>query len=232
MKLTRVAPHIYRLGVPTSGVFLLLDQRITIVDTGPRWSRGSILRAIKELGRDPSEVDRIVLTHAHFDHAGSLAAFGADGVLERHAHPIAAEVVRGNRPAQTTYWRPATWLYHHAFAWLLQPRSDIDSDLEGGDVLPVLGGLRAIHTPGHTDGHLSLLLEEHGVLLSGDALQVRRGRLVPPLIFSDARDAGRSIARLATFEFETLAPSHFEVQRDEVRARVAGLAASMAARER
>lgn len=228
MKLTQVAPHVFQLAVPTSSVFLLLDERITIVDTGPRWQRGRIRRAISELGRDPSEVERIVLTHAHFDHVGSLAAFKDDG-HRRHAHPVAAEVVRGDRQAQTVGWRPLAWLYHHAVAWLLQPRAEIDAALEDGDVLPVLGGLRVIHTPGHTDGHVSLLLEDQGVLLAGDVLQVRRGELVPPLIFGDRADAVRSLARLATFEFETLAPSHFAVERDQVRARVAELATSMGA---
>lgn len=228
MKLTEVAPHVFQLAVPTSSVFLLLDERITIVDTGPRWQRGRIHRAISELGRDPSEVERIVLTHAHFDHVGSLAAFKDDG-HQRHAHPVAAEVIRGDRRAQTVGWRPLAWFYHHAVAWLLQPRAEIDSPLADGDVLPILGGLRVIHTPGHTDGHVSLLLEELGVLLAGDVLQVRRGELTPPLIFADAADAARSLARLATFEFETLAPSHFAVERDEVRARVAELATSMGA---
>jgi glyoxylase-like metal-dependent hydrolase (beta-lactamase superfamily II) len=228
MKLTEVAPHVFQLAVPTSSVFLLLDERITIVDTGPRWQRGRIRRAISELGRDPSEVDRIVLTHAHFDHVGSLSAFANDG-HHRHAHRIAGEVIRGERPAQTVGWRPLAWFYHHAVAWLLQPRANIDSPLEDGDVLPVLGGLRVIYTPGHTDGHVSLLLEEQGVLLAGDALQVRRGEFAPPLIFADASDAARSLARLATFDFETLAPSHFSVERDEVRARIAELANTMGA---
>lgn len=228
MKLTEVAPHVFRLSVPTSSVFLLLDERITIVDTGPRWQRGRIRRAIRELGRDPSEVDRIVLTHAHFDHVGSLAAFSGDG-HQRHAHRVAAEVVRGDRRAQTVGWRPLAWFYHHAVAWLLQPRAEIDSPLADGDVLPVLGGLRVIHTPGHTDGHISLLLEEQGTLLAGDVLQVRRGQLAPPLIFADADDAARSLAHLATFEFETLAPSHFAVVRDDVRVRVAELANAMGA---
>jgi glyoxylase-like metal-dependent hydrolase (beta-lactamase superfamily II) len=39
-----------------------------------------------------------------------------------------------------------------------------------GDVLEVPGGLRAVHTPGHTGGHCSLLAEGAGVLFAGDAL--------------------------------------------------------------
>jgi glyoxylase-like metal-dependent hydrolase (beta-lactamase superfamily II) len=231
MDLTEIAPHIYRLGVPTSGVFLLLDERITIVDTGPRWGRKRILKAIRELGRDPAEIERIVLTHAHFDHIGSLAAFRDHEAPERHAHPVAAKALRRERKSQATPWPWVTWIYHYTLGRLLEPRSDADYHLEEGDVLPVLGGMRTIHTPGHTDGHLSLLLEEHGVLLSGDALQVRGDQLTAPLVFGDRVEARRSVARLAGFEFETLAPSHFDVQRDEVRARVTELAASMAAGE-
>ena len=229
MDLTEIAPRVHRLGVPTSGVFLLLDAGITIVDTGPRWSRGRILRAIQELGRDPSDVDRIVLTHAHFDHVGSLASFDGHGHLRRHAHRTEAAVIRGERPVTMMDPAVVTTLYHRLLSRFVQPRSESDAHLEDGDVLPVLGGMRVVSAPGHTDGHVALLIEELGVLLSADALQVRRGELTPPLIFGDRGEAAASLERLAGLDFEVLAPSHFAPMRDEARARLAALAASFRA---
>jgi glyoxylase-like metal-dependent hydrolase (beta-lactamase superfamily II) len=228
MDLTEVVPHVYRLRLRMSGLFLLLDERVTIIDTGPRWSRGRIVAALRDLGRDPSEVERVVITHGHFDHYGSLQAIGKREAPERMAHPRDAEVVRGERRSQI---RPALFsaVYHLLLGHLLEPSSAIDTHIEDGDVIPVLGGLRVVHTPGHTDGHVSLLLEEYGLLLSADALQVnRRGELTPPLIFGERADAVRSLAKLAALDFEVLAPSHFAVQRDGARERVQELAMSVA----
>jgi glyoxylase-like metal-dependent hydrolase (beta-lactamase superfamily II) len=60
-------------------------------------------------------------------------------------------------------------------------------------------GLRVLQTPGHTPGHISLVTEDSGVLLVGDAFGSQDGRLVrPPARFTaDAAEAERSLRRIA-----------------------------------
>ena len=38
----------------------------------------------------------------------------------------------------------------------------IGTRVADNDVLPIAGGLRVIHTPGHSAGHMALLLEQEG----------------------------------------------------------------------
>ena len=60
-------------------------------------------------------------------------------------------------------------------------------------------GFTVIHTPGHTPGHISLLHRDKRVLIVGDALNNRGGKLQlpPPLFTPDMKNAERSVWKLA-----------------------------------
>ncbi len=57
--------------------------------------------------------------------------------------------------------------------------TDIDAQLQGGEEFPILGGLRVIHTPGHTPGSICLFAPQYRLLLVGDALNYRNQNLIP-----------------------------------------------------
>ena len=116
--------------------------------------RGSLPRlhaAIEALGRSPAEITRFVVTHGHPDHAG-----GADGA------PILMHPADRERTVQLN----AGTIARRLAVRRLGPTTD----LIDGQVLPVLGGLRVVHTPGHTPGSVCLYAERDGLLFSGDAL--------------------------------------------------------------
>lgn len=74
----------------------------------------------------------------------------------------------------------------------------------------VIRGLRLVSTPGHTAGHLSLLLSDDGVLLIGDLIGSSDGQLVraPAPFTADAAEAERSLHKASQLEFADLLPSH------------------------
>ncbi len=79
--------------------------------------------------------------------------------------------------------------------------------MQDGEALP-LAGLIAVHTPGHTAGHLALLLpRDGGVLFAGDAA-TNFGRLGVGPIYEDVAEGGRSLEKLAALEFDTALFSH------------------------
>lgn len=196
--------------MPVSSVFLLLDRRVTIVDAGLPGSTSRILQALRAAGRDPDDVEQILITHYHPDHLGGLAGLLKFVPARVGVHAIEAPSVRGAAPIPAPLRSPALAArLAPAMRWV--PRARVDTILQDGDELPVLGGLRVVHTPGHTPGHIALHLPEQGVLISGDALQRRPRGLIPPVRFVswDWLAALRSIERLATLEFDVLALSHF-----------------------
>ncbi len=67
---------------------------------------------------------------------------------------------------------------------------------------------RALHTPGHTAGHLALLLpRDGGVLFAGDAA-TNFARLGAGPVYEDVDEGGNSLRRLAELPFETALFSH------------------------
>ena len=56
----------------------------------------------------------------------------------------------------------------------------VTNTVEDGDVLPLRGGITVIHTPGHTEGHICLYMNESGLLVAGDELDLVDGGIVWP----------------------------------------------------
>lgn len=204
---------------------LLVDKRITIVDTGARGSAGRVLAYIVGLGRRLDEVERIVLTHAHPDHSGSLAEIYRATGAPVCVHASEAGWVAGEVPA------PAL-VAHPLLDQVLRPVTrtqpvPVTGELDDGDVLPILGGARVLHVPGHTRGSIALHVVGRRTLIVGDALQVRWGRLTTPsrLFTEDMAAAKRSIRRLAEIDVETLVFSHYRPRHGSMQRELAELAA-------
>lgn len=163
-----------------ANVYVLVDDDgLTLIDTGLPYSQRRILRYLEQLGYAPEQVRRILVTHADRDHVGSLAALqvctGAR-VLAGRLEGEALAAGRETRRLRLTPWQQRVFrLMRPLFATLHPGRAD--EVIEDGQLLPILGGLRVLATPGHTPGHLSFFAEQYGVLFAGDSLRVVGGRL-------------------------------------------------------
>lgn len=209
----QVASGVYQLGLGGVNVFFIEDDggALWLVDTGTDPTAERIGGGIRALGRAPKELRGVVVTHLHRDHAGGLAA------VKRHtgaevwmAAPDAAAVREGVtfRPLEPGPGLTRSLL---ARAMARAPRRRMEAvavehDVADGDLLPF--GATAVFTPGHTAGHLALLLpRDGGVLFTGDAATnwLRLG--VGP-IYEDVGEGMRSLRRLAELRFETALFSH------------------------
>jgi hydroxyacylglutathione hydrolase len=105
------------------------------------------------------EISRILITHAHIDHVGAVAA-----LVEEYACPVLmhaeAEPMLAQLPAQAMMM---------GLRFGKVPK--VDGHIEDGEVIQV-GGLElaSLYTPGHAPGHLAFYIESEGLVLSGDAL--------------------------------------------------------------
>lgn len=179
------------------------DDGVTLIDTSIAPSGGRILSQLNEAGYQSSDVRRILITHAHPDHVGGLAAVqsatGADiyaSLLERPVIQDGAPIPRSERSKSgligafmTRSARPM----HVPVAHLLAD----------GQILPeVLGGLRVVATPGHAPGHLAFWEPERGIAFVGDTLFHLRGKLSLPfaVLTYDVEENKRSIARIVALE--------------------------------
>ena len=105
-----LAPGVHVLGGSKGGhvrAFLFeTNGELTLVDTLFENDGRGVLDAIRKLGRSPGDLKRIVLTHAHRSHLGGLAALKRETGATVLAHEWEADIVSGDRPAQSVGLKP------------------------------------------------------------------------------------------------------------------------------
>ncbi len=153
--------------------FYLIDEPdgLTLIDTGLARHFKVTMQTIKRLDRSPVDLKRIILTHSDGDHIGALADLKAICGARAYASPIEAQAIEQARPSRELKLQGLkAQLFKLAQPLFKTIPAHIDELLEDGQVLPVLGGLRVINTPGHTPGHISLYAPAVQLLFCGDAL--------------------------------------------------------------
>ena len=185
---------------------------LVLIDAGFPGKAGLVFDGIRNIGRRPSEVRHIVLTHAHFDHIGGLAEIvkvtGAQTWMHHVDAPI-AEAGRGFRPLKRASEPVPRLLY----AMFYKPRdaidpARIDHRVMDGDVIPLAGGLRVIGVPGHSAGQMALLWEGHRVLFAADACINMFRFLNSPLGWEDEKIGKQSQRTLGEYDYDLACFGH------------------------
>lgn len=179
---------------------VVTDDGLVLVDTGLPGRAPRIERALHGIRRGLGEVRTVLVTHHHPDHTGSLAEVKRRSGARLIAHAADAPHITGAFPAA-----PPAGVLGKLVSRLIGPVEPTKLDRLVGDGAEPLPGFTALHTPGHTRGHLSFLLDrDGGVLFAGDAAGSRGGRVTgpPAPVTADPAEARTSLARLAGMEFE------------------------------
>jgi glyoxylase-like metal-dependent hydrolase (beta-lactamase superfamily II) len=211
VEVTRLGPHLHLIKPVFGQVYLWQDgTQLTMVDTGIPGSQDDLASAFAELGFRRGDLRRVVLTHAHEDHAGAVAALRRWGDVEVLAHRQDAGVVRGERrrpdPVLTAAERP---LYEQiATAIPSIPPCPVDTELADGDDVEFGGGARVIATPGHTDGSIAVWLPSAGVLFTGDVVANGSSGLMLGPFNTDREQSRKSVVRLARVPAQTVCFGH------------------------
>jgi glyoxylase-like metal-dependent hydrolase (beta-lactamase superfamily II) len=194
-----------------SNVYLVeASDELTLVDAGYKGKESLIINRVRSLGYSPSRISAIVITHHHPDHTGGLAGLVEITKARVIAHAADAPYVDGRLP-QPGPSRP-DWLRRasHPFNHLLATRPvNVDIEVGDGDELPLAGGMRILHTPGHTPGSICVFLRRGGVVFTGDLLAQRFGLKWPSIPFTaDVAQLKHSLTKLAGHEFESACFGH------------------------
>ncbi|TFH09026.1 MAG: MBL fold metallo-hydrolase [Candidatus Atribacteria bacterium] len=216
----RIAEGVYLLeGLRGCNTYLLVSgSSLALVDAGLGKDVDQIISQIEEAGFDPFALETIVVTHAHPDHIGGLAGLARRLHADILAHRLEAPIIEGRAqlPARTALQKAMNWLGRRN-PQVVAGKLDVARRLEDGDMVDALGGLRVLHTPGHTPGCLCLLQEEKGALFCGDLLfngnplTGRGGLRYAPRAFSvDPDEVSRSAQSLSSLTIHALCMGHGE----------------------
>lgn len=203
-----IIPGIHQVDGVNGNCYVIARDGLTVIDTGLPGSSPKILSCIRdELRRQPSEIRTIVLTHCHIDHTGNVTALKtASGGAKVAMHEADAVYCSGKIPVPRP--KGARGFLLRFLGMFMKP--DVfpaDILLKDGDRID---RLLCIHIPGHTPGSIGLLDEGAKVFFSGDILRLD-GRTIegPPAQFTvDMDQAGRSIQKIASLEFECMLSGH------------------------
>ena len=234
MAAEEIVSGVYAIGMGYVNAFLIAgDDGLTLVDSGLPRKKDSILSAVAGAGRQPADLKHILITHHHIDHMGSLGDLMEATGAKSYVHPLDSPIVRGDRPQPGP--NPASLLGKFAGPLLARfgpapTTAPVDIEVADGEELAIAGGIRALHTPGHTPGHLAFLLaRDGGVLFAGDAAaNVFRLGLPIGMFTADRQQAKESVRKLAALEFEVACFGHGRVLKGEANLRFRRLAEKLA----
>jgi glyoxylase-like metal-dependent hydrolase (beta-lactamase superfamily II) len=190
---------------------LIEDERLVVIDAAMPGRAGALWRHLDSLGYPPEAVDEIWLTHADVDHMGSVAALKERSGAKVIAHQADVPLVEGQADREVgqvrlagTYQSLFNWAIHRLFRY--QPAT-VDQAVEDEDDL---GGWRVVHAPGHTPGSVCFYNPERRIIIVGDALNYKLGRLgAPPRLFTpDMVQAHASVHKIAALDFEVCCFGH------------------------
>lgn len=182
------------------------DGTRTLLDCGGRGDALVLGRALEWLGVSPEQVDAIVLTHLHFDHAGGISLYPSAEII------VSEDEIEHARRSREDPWRDPALAPGIAEALEIRKARFV----RDGDMI---GRLSVVALPGHTPGSIGLV-DPEGVLFAGDAVKnIEEMSIGAPRAALDMRQAIESIARIRQASFGAVIPGHdrpFTVAADTV----------------
>jgi glyoxylase-like metal-dependent hydrolase (beta-lactamase superfamily II) len=188
-----------------SYLYISDNNEISIIDSGMPGNAFKILSQISEIGISLERIKYIILTHADIDHRGSVADLKNATRAQVAIHEKEVPYLLGEKKKKR---KGILGLIFGILSKIMkaQPISP-DIILKEGDLI---GGLKVIHCPGHTEGSISLYNEE-SVLFSGDAIITDKYSNIKGFskVFTpDTVEATNTIKKIKRLKFKVLLPGH------------------------
>ncbi len=210
-----ISIHPLKLGITTC--YLIQGESAILIDSSDPYQVKPFQKALAGIPVNPGDISLILLTHGHFDHTGSArdiqALTGAKLALHR-ADQALVESAKMVFPKAVTTWGAIMGILFRPILPVLFRYSPTPIDLVIGDEGLPLGDYgipgRVIHTPGHTDGSMSVLLDTGEAFVGCMAHNGFPFRLSPglPILADDIETLKKSWNMLLDLNVHTIYPAH------------------------
>ena len=182
------------------------QQNLALIDTGTPGNEQKVLACLTSMGRKPCDISYIILTHPDADHSGSAARLKSITGAKLAIGEFDGPRLSGEKKLKEAsgFGRVMIGL----FGGLMKvERVKPDIELKDG---ATVGPLTIVHTPGHTDGSISVYKPSEAIFV-GDLLRTDGSgklKLASANMSRDMDEVRRSVERISKLEFSMLLPGH------------------------
>ncbi len=210
-----MAFRFHRIPIGICNCFLLHGERTILVDAGAMGGVPSFVKSMKKLNVDPKQIDLILLTHGHWDHITCLNEIREMTGAKVAVHQKDQYMVETGEPpfpaGITPYGRMMAWgakmiLHPHL------PKIKVDMVLNDEGMSLNEYGIpgKVIYTPGHSQGHCSILLDSGDAIVGDMAMNDWYLRLTPglPILADDINQVVESWKKILPMGIKRVYPAH------------------------
>jgi hydroxyacylglutathione hydrolase len=202
----KIAENLYVVRDSHVNLYVYVKNGVVVcVDAG--FGGTDLVRGFEKIAVSPASVGHLFLTHSDRDHVGGISLFvNAKVYMSKDEE----QMINGKTPRMM-------WSYNKL------PASQHYTLLSDGDAVNAGGiNVRALETPGHTNGSMSYLIDE-SLLFTGDTLMLKEGKVVPTLRLMNMNTARqeesiRKLAKLKGVAFLCTAHSGYTADFDKAMA--------------
>jgi glyoxylase-like metal-dependent hydrolase (beta-lactamase superfamily II) len=196
-------------------------ETAVLIDTGMPGNVERLVEAIERTGMSMKHLQSVILTHQDLDHIGCAPDLveASGNRIQVLAHAEDVPYIEGRLPLIKTTPKAMEPMLQKLPDSVRQdalrllenpPKVKVDRTVEDGERLTMYGGVRIIHTPGHSAGHICLYLEQSKTLVAADALMIVHGKLHGPVPQTslDIEQAFGSLKKLLELDIERIICYH------------------------
>lgn len=196
-------------------ILLWDDEMAVLIDTGFPGQFEDIQVEMERVGVSVDKLKVVILTHQDIDHIGSLPNVLENGVsdIKVYAHELDKSYIEGDLPLLKDVHVENP------------PKGKVSDTVIDGQELPYCGGIRILHTPGHTPGHISLYLKRSKILVAGDSMYSVNGVLggVHAPTTLNIMEARQSLKKYLNLDIESVVCYHGGLSKGNIKIQLQNL---------
>lgn len=220
MEVINITENVFQITLPNVNVFLIVHPvGLILIDTGPKGSKDSIFEGIRQIGKQPEDLKAIILTHAHYDHAGGLAAILETVQVPVYTSALCAEMIKKGIAFKTSSKVVAFLLKLVTLSGRIQSTyiniQEVKSSIiivSEGDWIPDESGLQVYNAPGHTAEQLALFYPvKEALLFAADCAEnTKKLKLKPVIAYQSVKINRQTLKKLSALPFKIVVFGHGE----------------------
>ncbi|MDY6790014.1 MAG: MBL fold metallo-hydrolase [Thermodesulfobacteriota bacterium] len=208
--------EIYPIRLGADYCYVIKDKGAIMIDGGTPGKGGKFIKSIKKTSLTSEEIRLIILTHGHWDHIGSAKDIkeitGAKIAMHKLEKEWLEKSLKPLPPGVTRWGRSFAKILALFMPLIHFPATDVDITLGDEEFSLIEFGIsgKVIHTPGHSQGSVSVLLETGDAFVGDMAMNGFPLRFNPglPILAEDLKKVNESWKMLLEMGAKTIYPAH------------------------